>query len=243
MSCQILYTQITPCNALIYLLITSNNCPMPWLFLVAVIRPLSMSFSFDASGKVYLAAYLAFILISFCFPPCCGCSSAPPACTHIRRTASAHRTHISLSCFGGWWSFAVVCGRDDMVMRDTGQQEDRDEWQIDRRSGRTRFSITVQRQSCGQWSELRTLSVFWQQFGVLSNCHMAAVCRCLIWKIYYHTFLFRMKISTLILLEIISIIKITIISDMIDWLRSFQGCSWLKIFGAWSKPPVKSIKC
>lgn len=38
----------------------SNNCPMPWLFLVAVIRPLSMSFSFDASGKVFLAAYLAF---------------------------------------------------------------------------------------------------------------------------------------------------------------------------------------
>lgn len=108
---------ITVSLAFIYLLITSNNRPMPWLFLVAVIRPLSMSFSFDASGKVYLAAYLAFYL--FLFPSMLWlliCSPSLHTQTHIKHTVSAHRTHISChaSVVGDGWLCSVEVKHGDV---------------------------------------------------------------------------------------------------------------------------------
>lgn len=86
---------------------------MPWLFLVAVIRPLSMSFSFDASGKVYLPAYLAFYLLLF--PSLLWLLICSPACTHVKHTVSAHCRHISChaSVVGDG---CVVCGGENMVM-------------------------------------------------------------------------------------------------------------------------------
>lgn len=61
-----------------------GNCQMPWLFLVAVFRPLSMSFSFDMSGKVHQpAAYLTSVSVFFDAPLLMfGLLSEPALTTH-----------------------------------------------------------------------------------------------------------------------------------------------------------------
>ena len=78
---------------LIYFLITSNDCAMPLLFLVAVIRPLSMSFSFDASGKVYLAAYLPFSVYLLVVAAHLLSQLTHTHRTHCISTLYTHRTH------------------------------------------------------------------------------------------------------------------------------------------------------
>ncbi|XP_038548012.1 protein spire homolog 1-like [Micropterus salmoides] len=81
-----------------------------------VIRPLSMSFSFDASGKVYFPAYLAFYL--FLFPTLLWLliCSIRSHCTHIRLFVSAHCTHISChaSVVGDGWLWSVEVKHGDV---------------------------------------------------------------------------------------------------------------------------------
>lgn len=103
-------------KGVINLLMSVDNRRIPWLFLVAVFRPLSMSFSFDASGKVHPPhpprclpdfCYLVFL----CPPhPRCGLLSEPALATHPLIIHS-NAPHLWLLVRWGW--------RD--VTRDTGQ--------------------------------------------------------------------------------------------------------------------------
>ena len=127
----------------------SNNCPMPRLFLVAVIRPLSMSFSFDVSGKVSLAAYLAcylFLLSSSLWLLICSPSSEP------HKHTSAHISCHALVVVDGWlWSVEVKHG--DVRHRSVGGHW-RANWGLTHwaQSGYTGFSITL-RTHWGNWCD------------------------------------------------------------------------------------------
>lgn len=122
---------LTPLTALsldiINLLISTNNCQLSWLFLVTVILPLSMSFSFDSSGIVCLAAFLTFCLFNhFLFPYVLLLLIYFPSLPHTEHTSIAS-THL-MSCFSGWWSLAEAFEGEKVVMRDTG-------WHWDSQSG------------------------------------------------------------------------------------------------------------
>lgn len=148
---------------------------MPWLFLVAVIRPLSMSFSFDASGKVYLAAYLASFLFYFLILSpsvsllvvAAHLFSQPAHTAHILYQHTAHTFHVMLQ-----WLVTVGCGlwRWHVVMWDSGQSEDTDESKL--MSDTQDYFITVQTQRCSEGidtPEVMSFIFFSREFGVIAT--------------------------------------------------------------------------
>lgn len=153
---------------------------MPWLFLVAVIRPLSMSFSFDASGKVCLAAYLTFFFLSFFQISVSLCVVAAhlltqPAHTPHTKILHSSSTHF-MSCFNGWWWLARWQNGEVRHWSVGGHWWGQaNEWNSEQQHGRTAFLCCIWNTHHVKAKFIHALPIGWMELRCWIN-HITLSC-------------------------------------------------------------------